>query len=190
MGLKCNNLKCRRNILKICLITNCSHVFCQSCLHNVKKLKICTACKSLCNDSDMFIRELEVLPNIAGFTPSEIFESCRNAISFWQYQTEQEHAIFNAINEQAEKTITESKYEIKSIKANYELEIESLKHALDRVERSLERERQNNYDLNVQLEEKIKQYQKLIHNAEKSKYYNNRLGDITNIKNTPKDINK
>ncbi|WUR03149.1 E3 ubiquitin-protein ligase CCNB1IP1 (CIP1) [Vairimorpha necatrix] len=189
MGLKCNNLKCRRNILKICLITNCSHVFCQSCFNMIKKSKICAACKSLCNDSDITIRELEILPNIVGYNPTEILDACRNAISFWEYQNIQESAIFNAINEQADKSLNTLNYEMKSIKANYELEIESLKNTLDRVERSLERERQNNYELNIQLDEKIKQYQKLILNSEKSKY-NNRLGDITNMKYNAKDENK
>jgi hypothetical protein len=157
---------------------------------HIKSSRICTACKSLCTDKDIFIREFDILPNLVGYDPSEVFDACRNAISFWLYQNEQEYAIHNAINEESEKEYLNMKHEIKSLKANYELEIESLKHNLERIERSLERERQNNYDLGVQLEEKIKQYQKLMHNAEKNKYINNRLGEITNIKQKNIESNK
>lgn len=156
---------------------------------HVKSSKICSACKSLCSDRDYFIREFDVLPNLIGYDPCEIFEASRNAISFWKYQNEQEYAIHNAINEEADKEYINMKHEMKSLKANYELEIESLKHNLERIERSLERERQNNYDLGVQLEEKIKQYQKLIHTSEKNKYINTRLGEI-NIKQKNIELNK
>lgn len=168
---KCNNLKCRKTIQKICLTTSCSHIFCKNCLMYVKKSRICTACKLQCQDNDFTIKELDCIPNLSGFEINDILESCRLAISFYIYQNEQDSAIINAINDDMEKDYLKSKHEIKSIKANYELEIESLKLNLERSERSLDKERLSNYDLQVQLEEKSKQFQKYMLNNSKHKTF-------------------
>lgn len=174
---KCNNIKCRKTIQKICLTTSCSHIFCKNCMLYVKKSKICTACKLQLQDNDFTVKELDCIPNLAGFKINDIIECSRLAISFYLYQNEQEYAILNAVNDDIEKEYFKLKHEIKSIKANYELEIESLKLNMERIERSLDKERNSNYDLQVQLDEKSKQFQKYMVNNSKYKTFIGKINE-------------
>lgn len=169
MFLKCNNLKCRTEIQKLAMITNCSHIFCNQCYPKVKKTKTCTACKSYCDEGDSEIKELNIKPCLAGFSPEEIVECAQNGVSFWLYQVEQEFVIEKALKEKAVEEAFKAKHEAKSLAANYSIEMENKQQKIERLEQALERERQNSYELNVLLAEKNRQYQKLVVTSDRKK---------------------
>lgn len=170
MYLRCNNIKCRQEIQKLTLITQCSHIFCYQCYPKIKKSKTCIACRSYCDENGYAVKELDTKPCLAGYSPEEVFECAQKALSFWMYQNDQEFVIQNALREKAEEAEFKAKHESKSLQANFSVEIESRDQKIDRLEHALERERQNTYDLNVILSEKTRQYQKLLSAIDRSKF--------------------
>lgn len=175
MFLKCNNIKCRHEIQKLALITQCSHIFCYQCCAKIKKTKTCSACKSYCDENEYMVKELNVKPCLAGFSPEDIFECVQKSLSFWIYQNDQEFVIQNALKEKAVEDAYKAKHEFKALNANYKVEIESRDQKIERLEHALERERQNSYDLNIVLSEKAKQYQKLLSTIDRKKLGTYRL---------------
>ncbi|KAF7682950.1 E3 ubiquitin-protein ligase CCNB1IP1 [Astathelohania contejeani] len=170
MQLICNNVKCQSDILKLALITICSHIFCQKCFPIVKKNMVCIACRSFLKESEIFLKELDFLPCLIGYPPDEIFEASQRGISFWIYQSEQNQLISNLHIEKASEQVYKYKNEVKTLRSAGDLEVQSLRQKLDRLECALERERQNGYDLSQLLSEKTKQYQKLLSINEKIRY--------------------
>ena len=169
MFLRCNNIKCRQEIQKLTLITQCSHIFCYQCYPKIKKSKTCIACKSYCDETEYSVKELDVKPCLAGYSPEEIFECTQKALSFWLYQNDQEFVIQNALKEKADEEAFKAKHESKSLQANFGVEIESRDQKIERLEHALERERQISYDLNIVLADKARQYQKLLSSVEKGR---------------------
>lgn len=170
MYLRCNNIKCRQEIQKLTLITQCSHIFCYQCYPKIKKSKTCIACRSYCDENGYAVKELDTKPCLAGYSPEEVFECAQKALSFWMYQNDQEFVIQSALREKAEEAEFKAKHESKSLQANFSVEIESRDQKIERLEHALERERQNTYDLNVVLSEKTRQYQKLLSAIDRSKF--------------------
>ncbi|KAL0265585.1 UNVERIFIED_CONTAM: hypothetical protein PYX00_011297 [Menopon gallinae] len=170
MYLRCNNIKCRQEIQKLTLITQCSHIFCYQCYPKIKKTKTCIACRSYCDENGYAVKELDTKPCLAGYSPEEVFECAQKALSFWMYQNDQEFVIQSALREKAEESEFKAKHESKSLQANFSVEIESRDQKIERLEHALERERQNTYDLNVVLSEKTRQYQKLLSAIDRNKF--------------------
>ncbi|KIL68257.1 hypothetical protein M378DRAFT_943946 [Amanita muscaria Koide BX008] len=102
--LKCNRLTCRRSLIDKAVVTTCSHIFCVECateLFNASRL--CPACEtSLLEPDDVVICSLHPSNDyktsvLSGLTPMNILEICSRAISFWQYQIQQESAFQQAV---------------------------------------------------------------------------------------------
>ncbi|KAK8127409.1 hypothetical protein PG984_008517 [Apiospora sp. TS-2023a] len=105
--LRCNSLKCRKELSGRALVTTCSHVFCTECAaqsglagpgsssRHVQE-HVCPACHaSLSNPDDAVIANLNPSEDyktsvLSGLSPAIIMECAGRALSFWAYQTTQE----------------------------------------------------------------------------------------------------
>ncbi|KAK1969860.1 cyclin [Colletotrichum eremochloae] len=101
--LKCNVLKCRKELRDQALVTTCSHIFCTECSNNhgltepAQERRItCPACRTqLTNPDDAVVTHLNLTDDykttiLSGLSPNVIMECAGRALSFWAYQTTQE----------------------------------------------------------------------------------------------------
>ncbi|EFQ33147.1 cyclin, partial [Colletotrichum graminicola M1.001] len=101
--LKCNVLKCRKELGDQALVTTCSHIFCIECSNNhgltgpvQERRGTCPACRSqLINPDDAVVTHLNLTEDykttiLSGLSPNIIMECAGRALSFWAYQTTQE----------------------------------------------------------------------------------------------------
>ncbi|KAH9897305.1 hypothetical protein F4778DRAFT_255454 [Xylariomycetidae sp. FL2044] len=101
--LRCNSLKCRRELADRALVTTCSHIFCPDCATRLRLAHPnhdnqiqCPACGSpLTNPDDAVIANLNPTEDyktsvLSGLSPNVIMECASRALSFWVYQTTQE----------------------------------------------------------------------------------------------------
>lgn len=100
--LRCNSLKCRRQLNDRAVVTTCSHIFCIACSEalglasaNVSN-RICPACEmQLSNPDDAVATQLNPTEDyktsvLSGLSPSIILECAGRGLSFYSYQTTQE----------------------------------------------------------------------------------------------------
>ncbi|KAI0482127.1 hypothetical protein GGR56DRAFT_684639 [Xylariaceae sp. FL0804] len=101
--LRCNSLKCRKELGDRALVTTCSHIFCPDCAARLgltserrEHANSCPACGShLTNPDDAVITNLSPSEDyktsvLSGLSPNVIMECASRALSFWAYQTTQE----------------------------------------------------------------------------------------------------
>ncbi|KAK1596268.1 E3 ubiquitin-protein ligase CCNB1IP1, partial [Colletotrichum navitas] len=114
--LKCNVLKCRKELSDQALVTTCSHIFCTECSNNhgltgqvQERHRTCPACRSqIINPDDAVVTHLNLSEDykttiLSGLSPNVIMECAGRALSFWAYQTTQEIVYQRYL----EKTLTE-----------------------------------------------------------------------------------
>ncbi|KAK1348710.1 hypothetical protein CWI37_0175p0020 [Hamiltosporidium tvaerminnensis] len=177
--MKCNNLKCRESIHNRAIITICCHIFCPKCGPKIKKSSMCSACQNFLKEEDILLKEIDVLPCLLGYNPEEIFEAARRGLSFWINQNEIENSIQNLKSDSLESQCMKYKKDLKSLESATKIEMDSLQAKINKLERNIEKERQNSYDLSVMLSEKTKQYQRLVTENEKVKFKRNLNNSIT-----------
>ncbi|XXG95027.1 hypothetical protein Hte_001287 [Hypoxylon texense] len=101
--LRCNTLKCRKELRDQALVTTCSHIFCTDCAARLgltgqghEHRSSCPACGShLTNPDDAVISNLNPSEDyktsvLSGLSPNVIIECASRALSFWAYQASQE----------------------------------------------------------------------------------------------------
>ncbi|KAK8052169.1 cyclin [Apiospora rasikravindrae] len=105
--LRCNSLKCRKELSGRALVTTCSHIFCTDCAAHSglagpgsgsrhSQEHVCPACHmSLQNPDDAVIANLNPSEDyktsvLSGLSPTVIMECASRALGFWAYQTTQE----------------------------------------------------------------------------------------------------
>ncbi|KAE9371736.1 hypothetical protein N431DRAFT_410726 [Stipitochalara longipes BDJ] len=101
--LRCNVLKCRKELNDHAVVTTCSHVFCIDCANRCQlsgqregQRPSCPACRvSLTNPDDVVITNLNPTEDyktsvLSGLHPNIIMECAGRALSFWAYQSTQE----------------------------------------------------------------------------------------------------
>ncbi|KAI0135010.1 hypothetical protein F4814DRAFT_399656 [Daldinia grandis] len=101
--LRCNNLKCRKELGDRALVTTCSHIFCTDCAARLgltaqrhENRNSCPACNTpLTNPDDAVISNLNPSEDyktsvLSGLSPYVIIECASRALSFWAYQATQE----------------------------------------------------------------------------------------------------
>ncbi|KAI2619239.1 hypothetical protein GGR54DRAFT_630786 [Hypoxylon sp. NC1633] len=144
--LRCNALKCRKELGDRALVTTCSHIFCTDCATRLgltgqrhEHRNSCPACGSqLTNPDDAVISNLNPSEDyktsvLSGLSPNVIMECASRALSFWAYQATQEVVY----QEYLGKTLTE-KYSNLSVHLDKvindaNLEITSLQNKLTRM---------------------------------------------------------
>ncbi|ETS83819.1 hypothetical protein PFICI_05695 [Pestalotiopsis fici W106-1] len=99
--LRCNALKCRRELTDKALVTTCSHIFCTECANRLgltdsSARHSCPACNvPLTNPDDAVITNLKPTEDyktsvLSGLSPNIIVECASRALNFWAYQTIQQ----------------------------------------------------------------------------------------------------
>ncbi|KAI1089081.1 hypothetical protein F5B19DRAFT_495721 [Rostrohypoxylon terebratum] len=101
--LRCNFLKCRKELGDRALVTTCSHIFCLECAARLgltgqghEHRNSCPACAShLTSPDDAVISNLKPSEDyktsvLSGLSPNIIIECANRALSFWAYQATQE----------------------------------------------------------------------------------------------------
>ncbi|EMD41106.1 hypothetical protein CERSUDRAFT_45072 [Gelatoporia subvermispora B] len=95
--LKCNRLTCRKALTeKAVVVFDCANE-----LFNASRL--CPACEtSLTEPDDVVVCSLHPSNDyktsvLSGLNPAIILEICSRAMSFWQYQVQQEHSFQQAV---------------------------------------------------------------------------------------------
>ncbi|KAI0380458.1 hypothetical protein F5Y04DRAFT_289435 [Hypomontagnella monticulosa] len=101
--LRCNSLKCRKELRDRALVTTCCHIFCIECAARLgltgqghEQRNSCPACRThLTNPDDAVISNLNPSEDyktsvLSGLSPHIIIECASRALSFWAYQATQE----------------------------------------------------------------------------------------------------
>ncbi|KAI1499405.1 hypothetical protein F5X99DRAFT_430784 [Biscogniauxia marginata] len=137
--LRCNSIKCRKELADRALVTTCSHIFCPECAARLgltsqrhEQRNSCPACGThLTNPDDAVITNLKPTEDyktsvLSGLSPNVIIECASRALSFWAYQTTQEVIYqeylvksftdkYSNLNVQLDKVINDANAEITSL---------------------------------------------------------------------------
>ncbi|KAI1456622.1 hypothetical protein F4805DRAFT_475763 [Annulohypoxylon moriforme] len=138
--LRCNALKCRKDLGDRALVTTCSHIFCLDCADRLgltgqghEPRNSCPACGShLTSPDDAVISNLNPSEDyktsvLSGLSPNIIIECASRALSFWAYQATQEVVYqehlskaltekYSNLNVHLDKVINEANFEINSMR--------------------------------------------------------------------------
>ncbi|KAF2706852.1 hypothetical protein K504DRAFT_470865 [Pleomassaria siparia CBS 279.74] len=100
--LRCNDLKCRHQLLDRAVVTTCSHVFCTRCADTTglsrtsNSNRQCPACETqLMNPNDVVVQGLNPSEDyktsvLSGLSPTVITEVASRGLAFYSYQASQE----------------------------------------------------------------------------------------------------
>ncbi|KAI0148233.1 hypothetical protein F4776DRAFT_660404 [Hypoxylon sp. NC0597] len=137
--LRCNALKCRKELGDRALVTTCSHIFCVDCAARLgltgqrhENRNSCPACGShLTNPDDAVLSNLNPSEDyktsvLSGLSPNIIIECASRALSFWAYQATQEVVYqehlskaltekYSGLNVHLDKVINEANLEITNL---------------------------------------------------------------------------
>ncbi|KAL7276980.1 hypothetical protein RUND412_000017 [Rhizina undulata] len=137
--LRCNNLRCRKQLEHRAVVTTCSHIFCTNCASTLQSnppvggQRICPACDTpLTAPDDVVITILNPTDDyktsvLSGLNPTVIMEICGRGLGFWSYQVTQEVVYqeytaknltekYNSLNTQLDNFIHEANAEIRSLR--------------------------------------------------------------------------
>ncbi|KAF8861801.1 cyclin B1 interacting protein-like protein 1 [Acephala macrosclerotiorum] len=151
--LRCNVLKCRKELKEHAVVTTCSHVFCIDCSNQCQlsgqqhgQHRSCPACEAaLPNPDDVVITNLNPTEDyktsvLSGLSPHIIMECSGRALGFWAYQTTTEIVYqeylaknlkdkFSTLSTQMDKLIHDANSEISNLKnklANMQVDQDTL----------------------------------------------------------------
>ncbi|CAG8979840.1 hypothetical protein HYALB_00002612 [Hymenoscyphus albidus] len=160
--LRCNILKCRKELSGHAVVTTCSHVFCIECSNACQlngardgEFSTCPACDGqLRNPDDVVVTNLNPTEDyktsvLSGLSPSIIMECAGRALSWWAYQATQEMFVtiqkyllknlggkYAALNLQMDKIIHNANSEISNLRnlmSSLQIEKESLRNKNDEL---------------------------------------------------------
>ncbi|CAL3962740.1 unnamed protein product [Diplocarpon coronariae] len=138
--LRCNVLKCRKDVNGHAFVTTCSHIFCMDCsqrsgLATVREGQriICPACDvQLSNPDDAVVANLNPTEDykssvLSGLSPNLIMECASRALNFWTYQTTQEIVYheyvaknltdkYNILSTQIDKIVHDANSEVSNLR--------------------------------------------------------------------------
>ncbi|KUJ06932.1 uncharacterized protein LY89DRAFT_767219 [Mollisia scopiformis] len=138
--LRCNVLKCRKELNVSAIVTTCSHVFCSDCANQCQlsgqrdgQQRTCPACDAqLPNHDDVAVTDLNPTEDyktsvLSGLGPNIIMECAGRALSFWAYQSTTEIVYqeylaknltdkFSTLNAQMDKVIHDANSEISNLR--------------------------------------------------------------------------
>ncbi|PVH80378.1 hypothetical protein DL98DRAFT_459741 [Cadophora sp. DSE1049] len=180
--LRCNSLKCRKEISGLAVVTTCSHIYCPECA-NVLQLfsvrdgqrPICTACDGqLSNPEDVVGVNLSPSEDykscvLSGLSPTVILECAGRALNFWAYQTNSEITYqeyraknltdkYTMLNTQVDKVVHDANSEISNLRnsiSNMEADQDSLRRKVEELNLAL-REKNRKYLQTQELYDKLK----------------------------------
>ncbi|KAI8899593.1 hypothetical protein BC833DRAFT_358800 [Globomyces pollinis-pini] len=166
--LRCNNLKCRKQISSKGVVTTCSHIFCMECGQRYfETALICPACDtSLTQKDDIVINDLCPTDDykssiLSGLSPEIICEIASRSLSFWVYQISQEAAYQDIIRKTLNEKCSELERNTQIVIREANQEIEALQEKYKVASHDRELEKRRIHELTEQMNEKSRQLQKL-----------------------------
>ncbi|MCJ1351219.1 MAG: hypothetical protein MMC33_001202 [Icmadophila ericetorum] len=136
--LRCNSLRCRKQLTERAVVTTCSHIFCIPCSDELGlsapkgPQRLCPACQAvLANPDDAVSTQLNPSEDyktsvLSGLSPAAIMECAGRGLAFWSYQSTQEIVYqeylaktltdkYGHLSLQMDKVINEANAEIESL---------------------------------------------------------------------------
>ncbi|KAI5923650.1 hypothetical protein F4810DRAFT_668281 [Camillea tinctor] len=156
--LRCNSIKCRKELADRALVTTCSHIFCPDCATRLGLIgqrhehgTSCPACGIHLADPDAaVVTNLKPTEDyktsvLSGLSPNIIIECASRGLSFWAYQTTQEIIYqeylvksftdkYSDLNVQLDRVINDANAEI----TNLHNKLESMKLDQDTLQKKNE----------------------------------------------------
>lgn len=130
----------------------------------------CSACQTLLVNTDIRIVDIDNIGSLIGHSPENIFEESRKSLAFWMYQMYEELEITKRMYEaKLQGTMAELEH-LRSINSRYEMEREMMMQKMERLEKEVEREKCNVYEMDCKLGEKNKELQRISALNEKFKF--------------------
>ncbi|CAD6499063.1 BgTH12-04715 [Blumeria graminis f. sp. triticale] len=187
--LRCNTLKCRKELNEQALVTTCSHCFCIDCANQFQLLNrqheqypTCPACHiNLCNPDDAVVTILNPTEDyktsvLSGLNPDTIMECAGRALSFWTYQATQEIVYqeycaknltkkYGTLNAQMDKIIHDANSELSNMRdkmTNMQAEQDALRKKNKELIQQL-RDKTRKYHQTQELYDKMKRRNLLDH---------------------------
>lgn len=170
-NLKCNNIKCFIPLKESVLYTVCAHVFCPACASTVQRLRKCIACnQAFSKPTDMSIKDVTQPADTLLLPPEDVLDEARRSINFWLYQVYEELEIKVR---QFESVCTKLKLHNEQLKndlSHVECELAARDKRIQVLEREVEREKGNYYEIEEKYGEKVKELKKVVAMNEKLKF--------------------
>jgi len=187
--LRCNTLKCRKEIANRAVVTTCSHVFCIDCANQLQlagqrqnQRLICPACDAhLPNPDDIIITNLNPTEDyktsvLSGLSPNVIMECASRALAFWTYQATQEIVYqeylaknltdkYTSLNSQMDKVVNDANNEITKMQNQMSSLQVDQEHLKTKHEELIQAYREKNRKLmqSQELYDKLKRRERLGH---------------------------
>ncbi|KAI8146516.1 hypothetical protein BJV82DRAFT_598819 [Fennellomyces sp. T-0311] len=187
--IHCNVLHCRK---ALCLetqacVTSCSHIFCIACANRCfNQALVCPACNTaLTQNDDIVVTQLNPSEEykssiLSGLRPDVVMDISSRAIAFYYYQTSQELCYQSIMRQNLENKCSTLQEQLRDAVRESSRAVKAEKQKCTALIREQEQEKRRMHDLQNQLHEKTKQFQKLQLMYEKLK----RKQVTPNIQNT------
>ncbi|KAI7854320.1 hypothetical protein BDC45DRAFT_569425 [Circinella umbellata] len=168
--IHCNVLTCRRALChetEAC-VTSCSHIFCINCANrHFNQALVCPACNtSLTQSDDIYVTQLNPSEEykssiLSGLRPDVIMDISSRALAFYQYQTSQELSYKTIMYQSLESKYTTLQDQLRDTIRDSNRVIKAEKQKNTNLTKDQEQEKRRVHDLQNQLHEKTRQFQKL-----------------------------
>ncbi|KAI1205886.1 uncharacterized protein F4807DRAFT_464348 [Annulohypoxylon truncatum] len=165
--LRCNALKCRKELGDRALVTTCSHIFCLDCAARLgltsqghEPHNSCPACGSrLTSPDDAVISNLNPSEDyktsvLSGLSPNIIIECASRALSFWAYQATQEVVYQEHLSKALTEKYSNLSVHLDKVINEANLEITSLQNKLTGMRMEQDSLRRKNEELTQAYKEK------------------------------------
>ncbi|KXJ95219.1 hypothetical protein Micbo1qcDRAFT_98468, partial [Microdochium bolleyi] len=172
--LRCNALKCRKQLGDKALVTTCSHIFCPDCAARLglasrgeDRRPSCPACNSPLNHPDDAVVAL-LNPSedyktsvLSGLTPQTIVEIASRGLSFWAYQTTQEVVYQEHLGHKLSEKYADLNHHLNQVASEANSEIAKLQNQVASMTMSQEALLKKINDLTHRSKEKNRSFQQL-----------------------------
>ncbi|KAK1766767.1 hypothetical protein QBC33DRAFT_540151 [Phialemonium atrogriseum] len=167
--LRCNNLRCRKELCERALVTTCSHIYCLDCAkgcgltsQDLQPSRTCPACRSqLPNPDDVVISNLHPTEDyktsvLSGLSPNIIMECSGKALSFWAYQMTQEIVYQEYLGKTLSERYSTVSLDLKQVVNEANSHIANLENKLAGLTIDMDKMRHKNEEVGQALREKNK----------------------------------
>ncbi|KAI8979367.1 hypothetical protein BDF20DRAFT_1000695 [Mycotypha africana] len=174
----CNVVQCRRSLAleKQACVTSCSHIFCVQCSSAAfSKALLCPACHtSLSGTDDIILTDLNPTEEykssvLAGLKPEVILDITSRAIAFFDYQQSQEVLYQTLLQKNIQEKYIALKHKFNMHTRDSNQIVKAEKDKQTALMKDFESEKAKLKQVHFKLEEKSRQFQKLLAMYEKLK---------------------
>ncbi|KAF4633541.1 hypothetical protein G7Y89_g4578 [Cudoniella acicularis] len=169
--LRCNNLKCRKEVSGHAVVTTCSHVFCIDCSNRYQLSgcreglsMVCPACDNqLRNPDDIVVTNLNPTEDyktsvLSGLSPNIIMECAGRALNWWAYQTTQEIIYQGCMSKNLQEKYSTLNMQMDKIINDANAEISNLRNKLSSMQIDQDNLRRKNEEITQAFREKSRKH--------------------------------